>query len=73
MSRSTSWGTPKQLFSSAQWISWAGALIAAVVAVTVFTFQTFETRAGAAENKADVVTRLEHIEAKLDRLIERGQ
>lgn len=54
-----------------QWIPWIAATATAALTMAAYAFSTFETKEHAAENKGDIVHRLDQIDAKLDRVIER--
>jgi hypothetical protein len=56
------------LFEITEVISWLGAVATAVAMGIVFTFTTFETKAGVSDIRLDMTQRLDRIENKIDRL-----
>ncbi len=57
---------PKPLFTTWQWVTVIGVLVACGVSVTVFGFTTFETKEAHNETMQLLIERLDRIEDKLD-------
>ena len=53
------------------WISWSVGMIVTAVTLTAFAFTTFRTESKSKDFESRVEKRLEKIENKLDRLIEK--
>lgn len=60
----------RPLFSEEQWIAWIAATGTAALTMAAFAYSTFETKEHSAENKTDIVSRLDRIEEKLDRALD---
>lgn len=58
-------------FTTVQWVAWFGATVTAAVMLCAFAFTTFETKADSGIKRTELQSRLERIDDKLDRLLER--
>mgnify|MGYP001499077487 CR=1 FL=1 len=67
MSRIEKWNP----FGVSEWVAWVGATVAAAVSITVFAFSNFETKERAVEVKSDLVQRLDRIEGKVDKILQK--
>ena len=56
----------RQLFSSAEWLAWLGATLAACVTLTSFIYANFETRAGSEQTQESNQATLSEIKSSLN-------
>lgn len=56
-------------FSTAQWLSWLGAIAAMVGAITAYAFSNFETKSDHDRSYEHVDKRFDKLEGKVDQVL----
>lgn len=59
--------------SISQWVQWLAATAAAAISMAAYAFATFDTKDHVIEVFIQVEKRLDRIEAKLDRILEKAK